>query len=103
MAKGLKQRSTSSAPIRVVRKRRANANRVWNVLREALNDAFREGRVASDLAWRRVKPFEGADAPRIAYLTTDKSTRLFNACDPDFRALARRRSKPARAIASLHG
>ena len=89
-AKGLKQRFDKlGTDDESVRKRRANANRVWNVLRAALNHAFREGRVASDLAWRRVKPFEGADAPRIAYLTTDKSTRLLNACDPDFRALAR--------------
>lgn len=69
------------------RARRASANRVLTVLKAMLNFAFREGRVASDHAWRRVKPFPGADAPRIRYLSDDETLRLVNACTPAFRTL----------------
>ena len=39
------------------RARRASANRMWTILRAALSKAFNDGHVASDIAWRRVKPF----------------------------------------------
>src|SRR5262245_51481628 len=69
------------------RKRRATANKSLTLLKAALNHAWREGRVASDDAWRRVRPFAKVDAPRIRYLTIDEITRLINACSPDFRQL----------------
>ena len=47
------------------RKRRASANRTLTILKAALNRAWREGKIASDAAWRRVEPFEEADAARI--------------------------------------
>jgi integrase len=70
------------------RKRKASANRVLTILKAALNLAYSEGRVSSDDAWRRVKPFKGADAAKISYLDQDQATRLLNACEPDFRSLA---------------
>ena len=48
-----------------VRQRRASANRIFGVLKAALNLAFREGLAVSDEAWRRVKPFREASAPII--------------------------------------
>lgn len=69
------------------RARRATANRVLTVLKAALNLAYREGKVASDDAWRRVQPFKNADAPRIRYLTDAEAVRLVNATDPAFRPL----------------
>lgn len=69
-----------------VRRRRASANRVFGVLKAALNLAFREGQ-ASDEAWRRVKPFREASAPKIRYLTHAEAQRLVNASDPGFRPL----------------
>jgi hypothetical protein len=39
------------------RRRRATANRILTVLKAALNHGWREGRIASDDAWRRVAPF----------------------------------------------
>jgi len=71
-----------------LRRRRASANRTLTVLKAALNRAWREGRVASDDAWRRVEPFEEADAARVHYLTVAEAKRLFNAADSDFRQLA---------------
>jgi integrase len=69
------------------RARRATANRDWAVLRAALNAAYRAGRIASDDAWRRVKPFQKADGARLRYLSDDEARRLVNACDPAFRPL----------------
>jgi len=56
-------------------------------LKAALNHAFREGRCASDDAWRRVQPFREADAARVRYLSDDEARRLVNGCSPDFRRL----------------
>ena len=70
-----------------VRARRSTANRVLTVLKAALNYAFNEGRVDSDDAWRRVKPFREVDAAVVRYLTADQCRRLVNACPRDFRSL----------------
>ena len=69
------------------RARRATANRVLTTLRAALNMAFRDGKVPSDEAWRRVTPFRNAEAPRVRYLTDDEAVRLVNATGPEFRPM----------------
>lgn len=70
-----------------LRGRRASANRVLGMLKAACNRAFRDDRVASDKAWRRVKPFENVDRARLRFLTIAEAKRLINACDPEFRPL----------------
>ncbi len=96
-------RSLSTAPIRrrngpadpaaaadsdAPRRRQATANRILTILKAALNHAREEGRfIGSDDAWRLVKAFRGADAPKVRYLADDECVRLANACPPDFRAL----------------
>lgn len=70
-----------------VRQRRASGNRIFGVLKAALNLAFREWRAQSDEAWRRVKPFREASAPKIRYLTHAEARRLVNACEPGPRPL----------------
>lgn len=67
------------------RARKSTANRILTVLKAILNKAFRDGLVSDDTAWRRVKPFENADEPVTRFLTEAESTRLVNACTPDFR------------------
>jgi integrase len=69
------------------RRRRSSANRVLTILKAALNYAFREGKVASDVEWRRVKPFEGVDAARVSYLTVEEARRFINASEGAFRRL----------------
>ena len=69
------------------RQRQASANRVLAILKGALNHAWHEGRVPSDSAWRRVKPFKGVEAARLRYLSVAEAQRLINACDPDLRKL----------------
>jgi integrase len=71
------------------RRRRATANRVLTILKAALNRAWREGKISTDEAWRRVEPFEEADAARIRYLTIEECRRLINASESEFRALVR--------------
>lgn len=72
-----------------MRRRRNTANRITAILRAALTHAWREGKVSSDQAWRRVKLFENVSAARVRYLTVAEGKRLLNACDADFRDLAR--------------
>jgi integrase len=69
------------------RARRATANRTWTVLRAALNHAFHEGKIESDHAWRRVRPFGNVETARIRYLSVIESRRLANAADAAFRPL----------------
>jgi integrase len=71
------------------RRRKATANRILTILKAALNRAWRDGKVASDAAWRRVEPFESVDAARVRYLTIEEARRLINASPPDFRNLVR--------------
>jgi integrase len=89
--KGTKKRNVralDTADGDAVRRRRSSANRTLTVLKAALNRAWREGKVRSDEAWRRVEPFEEADAARVRYLTVAEAKRLLNACEPGFRTLA---------------
>jgi integrase len=70
-----------------VRARRATANRTLTVLKAALNHAFHESRIASDEAWRKVKPFREADAPIVHFMSDDECRRIVNACNGAFRDL----------------
>lgn len=86
--KGAAQSYRASAPgPEPKRKRRASANRIFTMLRAALNHAWRDGKTPSDDSWRKVKPFQGADSPRVKYLAITECTRLAAACPPDFGAL----------------
>ena len=69
------------------RKRQATANRSLTMLKAALNRAFHGGRVASDTAWRKVKPFARVEKPVIRYLSAGEARRLVNACPQDFRRM----------------
>lgn len=71
------------------RRRRSSANRTLTVLKAALNHAFREGRVAADEAWRRVKPFENVDGVRNRFLSNDEAAKLISACEANFQKLVR--------------
>ena len=61
---------------------------MWGgIFRPALNQAFHNGEVPSDAAWRRVKLFRGVDTARLRYLTVPECQRLINVCDPGLRRL----------------
>lgn len=69
------------------RSRRSSANRVLTILKAALNIAYRNEKIADDNAWRRVRPFAKADAPRLRSLGDDESRRLVSACNANFRPM----------------
>jgi integrase len=71
------------------RKRQATANRIFTVLRAALNHALKEGHVSSNSAWVRIKPFGQVDAPKVRYLTVQECREIIAVCPEDFRALVR--------------
>ena len=82
-----KFRKYSAENADLVRRRKASTNRVLTVLKAALNHAWRDHKATSNEAWASVKPFRGVDTPKIRYLSIAESTRLINACKPDFRKL----------------
>jgi len=69
------------------RSRKATANRILTVLKAILNKAFYDELVDDNTAWRRVKPFENVEEPKIRFLTEAECKRLINASRPDFREL----------------
>jgi integrase len=73
----------------IARKRKVTANRVLSFLKAVLNHAFADGKVASDIEWRKVKPFPKVERSRSTYLTFAQCKRLINSADADFRVLVR--------------
>jgi integrase len=71
-----------------IRARRSSANRVLNMLRAGLNNAYDERWVSSNVAWnRRLKPFTKVDSARPDFLTIAECQRLINSADPEFKPL----------------
>jgi integrase len=90
--RGAKQQRTLAVDLNdpeIARRRKVSANRILGLLKAALNHAFREGKVASDIEWRKVKPFPKVNRSRASYLTFAQCKRLINAADLEFRKLAR--------------
>jgi hypothetical protein len=84
--KGGKQRHRSiNSGVEAVRQRRSRANRVLNILKEALNLAHKNRHADAPEVWGMVEPFREVDAAKIRYLTDAKAKRLVNAFPPDFR------------------
>jgi integrase len=71
----------------IVRRRRATANRILTVLKAALNKAWRDGLIPSDVEWRRVQAFGKVELARVRHLSIVEAKRLVNACTPEFRPL----------------
>lgn len=69
------------------RARRSSANRIWTMLRAALNHAFSNGKAESDTAWRKVRPFKGVDKARVRYLEVADAQRQANATEAEFRPM----------------
>ncbi|MCW9040946.1 MAG: tyrosine-type recombinase/integrase, partial [Rhodospirillales bacterium] len=84
--KDQKYRSDPMTPDEI-RRRKVTANKIMSVLRAALNRAYQEGKIASDDAWHRVKPFREVDAAKVRYLTEAECAELVKACDKGFRPL----------------
>lgn len=70
-----------------LRKRKSSVNRYLNILKAILNKAYQDGMVSNDVAWKRIRPFRRADAPRMEYFELDEITKFVNACRADLRVL----------------
>ena len=69
------------------RSRRSSANRILTILKAALNVAYRNEKICDDNAWRRVRLFAKADAPRLRSLDDNESRRLVSACNANFKPM----------------
>lgn len=71
------------------RRSKDSANRVLTMIKAALNRAFQDesNNIPTDVAWRRVKPFEDVGRARQVHLDVGQSTRLINACQGAFKWL----------------
>jgi len=72
-----------------VRRRRVTANKTWALLRAALNRAFNDGKIASNVAWRGIEKYKGVSTARGRFLSLDECQRLLNAAQGGFRDLIR--------------
>lgn len=71
------------------RSRKSTANRILTVLKAILNKAYEDDLVATNEAWKKVKPFADADEPIVRFLNPAEAKRLLNACPVDLRELVR--------------
>jgi integrase len=69
-----------------IRSRRETSKRILNILKPALNLAYKKGLTrANPLIWREVKPFRNTTSARIRFLEPDEAKRLVNSAQGDFR------------------
>lgn len=71
------------------RKSRDSANRVWTMLRAALNYAYELDAITSNDGWSKVKSFKNTKEARKLFLTDKQVATLMDACDKPLRALTR--------------
>ncbi len=69
------------------RKSKDSANRVMGMLKAALNLAYRNGLIASDVSWRRVDRFKNVGKARTLFLTDDQVNELLTATTGGFHDL----------------
>jgi integrase len=74
-----------------LRKKQATANRIFTILKAALNFGYKskDNRIATKAAWEKISPFRQVDAPKIRHISISECKRLIEACPNDFRKLVR--------------
>ena len=72
-----------------LRGRKASANRILSMIKAALNRAWRDDQLPSDLPtyWMKVEAYDLGDEPTPRMLERDEVTRLLNSAPPDLRQL----------------
>ena len=78
---------TDSDDPELLRKSKDTANRVLSMAKASFNLAFNSGTVASDSAWRKVKPFKSVTASRKVFLTDEQVGRLLDKTTGGFHTL----------------
>ncbi|WP_370153685.1 tyrosine-type recombinase/integrase [Ferrovibrio sp.] len=72
-----------------IRKRRNTANHDLGIFKAALNKAFREGKVKSDVGWRWATQFPLGEVSKLECLTAEECQRLMFFLPADFQDLVR--------------
>jgi integrase len=75
-----------STKAQAIQRAHSTANRIWTILRSALNYGFKKGRVATK-CWERISPFAGVEAPKVRYLKVDKIKLLREHMPSEFKPL----------------
>lgn len=70
-----------------LRKRKKTLNTIIGILRMAIQMAWENGDIESDLCWRRIRRVPHADSPRQHFLTRSQAKRLIASCRPDLALL----------------
>lgn len=86
-SKGRHKRHQNLDEKEFLRRRKSSANRTLTILKACLNMAYYKGKVSSDDAWRRIKPFKNVDSPKVRFLSIGECGRLVNACVADFKPI----------------
>jgi len=73
----------------IIRRRKVTSNRALTTLKAALTLAFRDGKVDSTAAWKRVRALKGVERARVWYLSKDEIPRLAEACSGFFALLVK--------------
>jgi site-specific recombinase XerD len=89
------------------RRSKDSGNRDLSALKAALSLAFRNGLVASDAEWRKVKAFEKVARRRERFLTLAQRKRLYVSASPEFKrlikAVAMTAARPGEIATALVG
>ncbi len=74
-----------------MRKQQATANRIFAILKAALNYGYQheDNRIATKAAWEKIKPYRKTDAPKIRFISIEECKRLIEVCPVDFRQMVR--------------
>jgi len=78
---------TESKDKHVTRRSKDTANRILSMFKAALNLAFRNNIIATDLAWRRVSAFKNVTASRKVILTDQHIQQLYENTEGGFHCL----------------
>lgn len=69
------------------RRRRITANNTYTEFRTALNNAYADGKIASNISWRRVRIFRTIFRARPDILTWEQARRLVDIASPELKSL----------------
>jgi integrase len=86
---GLLPAADADSDDEAMRRAKGTANKYQSYFWAALELAYETGHVATNDAWRRIKPFGNVDKPRDFYPSAAQVSTLLENCDESFRPLVR--------------
>jgi site-specific recombinase XerD len=87
----------------VIRKSKVTANRTLNILKAALNLAYKDNLIDSKRAWETVEPFTGVSEARKLFLTKKQVNAYLKVTDGEFHNLCKALALTGNRVGSLTG